>query len=166
MNLVHASTESGCNIETYISDALSQLTEDMNLDPESLELVTCARKITDECETMCRTMDPFSDTLMDFTLGIFPDSIMGRSKPAWNSLAVMQKRLSENMAGEKLTASALVEKYRDSQAKRDEERQKRMERSSAFMGIILSIFSPLGFYSGIYGMNFVKSDGTPGIVLL
>jgi hypothetical protein len=38
-----------------------------------------------------------------------------------------------------------------------------METSQNIMGIILSVFTPISFLSGLYGMNFVKSDGSPAI---
>ena len=135
----------------------------MTLDPESIHLVTCARAILDECDTLGRIMDPFSEALDELTKGVFPEAIMGYGKPGWCSLSVMQKRLEENIEGLKSEASVLVEKYRDNLTQRDVERQKRIERSSAFMGVFLSVFSPLAFITGVYGMNFTKPDGTPGM---
>jgi hypothetical protein len=42
-------------------------------------------------------------------------------------------------------------------------RQKNIEKSSFLMGVTLSVFSPLAFLSGVYGTNFQRSDGTPGL---
>ena len=65
--------------------------------------------------------------------------------------------------GDQQRANDLVEGYRDSLAKREELRQQRIERSQRFMNIVLSVFSPLAFITGVYGMNFVTPDGVPAI---
>lgn len=57
-------------------------------------------------------------------------------------------------------ASNLVQVHKDHLERGDQQRQKRLEKSQHIMGLVLAIFSPLAFISGIYGMNITKPDGT------
>lgn len=56
-----------------------------------------------------------------------------------------------NVRNEEKRVHGLIEDYKAAQNKRDEELQKQMFESNNIMSIVLSIFSPLSFISGIYG---------------
>jgi hypothetical protein len=45
----------------------------------------------------------------------------------------------------------------------DAKSQRTTDDSMFVMGVMLSIFSPLSFIAGVYGMNFIQPDGNPGM---
>ncbi len=64
-----------------------------------------------------------------------------------------------------LRASDIEDDYKNIQMNEQAERQKSIEQSSKFIGLVVAMFSPLSFITGIYGMNFVDPDGNPGKTL-
>eukprot|EP00291_Cryptomonas_curvata_P011785 CAMPEP_0172188066 /NCGR_PEP_ID=MMETSP1050-20130122/21699_1 /TAXON_ID=233186 /ORGANISM="Cryptomonas curvata, Strain CCAP979/52" /LENGTH=470 /DNA_ID=CAMNT_0012862483 /DNA_START=123 /DNA_END=1535 /DNA_ORIENTATION=- len=144
MQLVRASCESASDIEHYIEDALEQLAQMMNDRPGRLDLSNKARKIDSLCEELRRVMTPFAQTLEWMTGDKFPKDLLGSSPVAWVDLHMQQHRLNDNIQGSQTLARSLVEGYRDIQAKKS-------ERTSLAMSMILAVFSPLSFISGIYG---------------
>jgi len=163
MQLVRASTESAALIERYLEDAIDQLYSRIEEDPENVDYINAARSIQHECDMLERILVPYADTLMQMTQGFFPPSCRGNSKAAWMSLAFQQKRMGENLKGHKMRVLESITYFKDYQEQKEVIRQKNIEKSSFLMGVTLSVFSPLAFLSGVYGTNFQKSDGTPGV---
>ena len=165
MQLARASVESAVTIEHYIEKLLDDLQIDMALKPKDLRLFNLAKQIESECMTMRRIMDPFGEAVGELTChnSNIPPGVMGLSVSAWRNIMVQQKRLRENVTGEQERAMDLVELYRDELAKGEEQRQGRIERSQRVLSVMISVFSPLSFIAGVYGMNFQFPDGRPGI---
>ncbi len=149
LQLILASTESAVHISSFTSSALDQLDDALDQRPNSLELINHAHHIADECGLLLRNSAPFADALTQLVAGDFPPQVMGKTVSAWASVKMQMHRLVENVKGEQTRAERLVEQYRERQAKRQEEAQARIERSQNVMSLVLSIFSPLAFISGI-----------------
>jgi len=147
MQLVRASCESAGEIEHYVESALDQLKVALRQRPGSLDLANKARQMEAVCDDMRRIVLPFAETLEWMTGERFPKELLGNTLLAWEDLHMQQHRLANNIQGSQTMARGLVESYRDTQAKK-------AERTSTAISLVLAIFSPMSFITGLYGMNF------------
>ena len=124
MQLVRASTESALSIEHYIEEALDRLQIQIRQHPDDIELVNFAKQIEIECETLQRVLEPFTETLLNLTKtreASLSTSVLGHNRAAWEDILLQQKRLDDNIEGEQQRAIDIVEGYRDSLARREEQ---------------------------------------------
>ena len=66
------------------------------------------------------------------------------------------KRIVQNIANQERRATALIDHFRDNQEVREESQRKQLIQSQNTISVVLSIFSPLSFITGVYGMNFTN----------
>ena len=92
--------------------------------PDDIELVNFAKQIEIECETLQRVLEPFTETLLNLTKTrevSLSNSVLGHNRAAWEDILLQQKRLDDNIEGEQQRAIDIVEGYRDSLARREEQ---------------------------------------------
>jgi hypothetical protein len=98
--------------------------------------------------------EPFEETLSEVVKGSFPSHVMGQSVSSWSNLTVAQKRLNEQMRELQINAQEMEDEYKARQMRRQEEIAKKTADSSFVMGLVIALFTPLSFLTGVYGMNF------------
>ena len=136
----------------------------MKLDETNILYVDCSRQLLEESEFLRSHMEAFAVTVHRYATDFYMNSLMDyKSKNGWGSLKVTLRRLVEELVECKTYASLLVQRYREMVRVREVERQKRVETNNTFMSIAISIYTPLIFIAGIYGQNFTKPDGNPGL---
>lgn len=181
MRLIRAASNSLYEVVNFLDQARSQLEQDLlpyrdrkdnrvwkDFGIHSHEFIKAGRSLETECEALLLRVKPLQATLETFSQGY--KELMGATATAWRALAVQNRNLADRVATGEKASQRVVRLYKDIQAKRDNARQERIEQCQArtdrgqnVMGLVLGVFSPLSFLSGMYGMNFVKADGTPSI---
>jgi Mg2+ and Co2+ transporter CorA len=165
LQLTVCTIESASDIEKFADAALIDLQErlqDRN-ELKNSHNYKLAKKIQTECELMHRILLPMEDAFGYMCKDKFPREVLGNNVIAWNNLHVQVRRLDHNITEQKTSAVHQLTTIEDYQKEEGQQRSERVERSSFIMGLVLAMFSPLSFISGMYGMNFITPDGDPGL---
>lgn len=163
MRLLRSSSDSLWSVLNYIDCAMQQLEIDVQTDPGNRQLFEYARLFENECNTLVEKFSPFESALMELSSEFTHLVGKGDSQRAWRALAVQNRGMLARLKGRKQQASTISQSYKDSLEQLAHKAQSNSEWSQRVMGLILAVFSPLSFVAGVFGMNFTKGDGTPGI---
>lgn len=163
MRLLRASSDSLWGVLNYIDCALQQLETDVHIDSGNRQFFDYARLFESECTTLVEKCTPFQSSLMELATQFTHLVGQGTSQRAWRALAVQNRGMLARLNGRKQQASTISQVYKDYLEHREHEAQRQSDYSQQVMSLVLAVFSPLGFYAGVYGMNFSKGDGTSAI---
>jgi Mg2+ and Co2+ transporter CorA len=163
--LVKTSIESASDIEKFVDASLSTFRDRLSDRKELKNPINdkLLKKIQSECEAMHRILLPAMQALDFMCHNLFPREVLGNNVIAYHNLNVQTRRLDSNILEQQIFAKQLLSAIDDFQKEEGEQRSARVERSSFIMGLVLAMFSPLSFISGMYGMNFITPNGEPGL---
>ena len=174
------SSFSASRVENFLVEALDQLDDEIKkyannakmarslaeFDIKINFLPQTALKIKNSIEISLLALKPFHKIIQDIADGATGVGILGYKKvyqSTWKGLASSQGRLNSSLEEELAQADRLMQARVEYQKARSYERKSEAEKGSLLMGFMFSVFSPLSFVCGIYGMNFVNADGSPVI---
>lgn len=181
MRLIRACSNSLYEVVNYLDQARSQLENDMcpyrdrtdrnvwrDFGEQSGGFMKAARSMENECLDLVRSMVPMKAALQEFADGY--TEMLGNTATAWRALAVQNRSLVGRLRTCEASSRLVMQLYKDIQLRHLHEQHERLEKMQAradrgqrMVGLVLGVFSPLGFLSGVYGMNFVKTDTSPSI---
>lgn len=163
LRLLRSSSDSLWCVLNYIDCSTQQLEIDVQNDPGNRRLYDASRLLENECRRLVEKFTPFEAALMELSSEFTHLVGKGDSQRAWRALAVQNRGMLARLNGRKQQASNISQAYKDYLEQLALKAQRNSEWSQRVMGLILAIFSPLSFVAGVFGMNFTKGDGTPGI---
>jgi Mg2+ and Co2+ transporter CorA len=163
MRLLRSSCDSLWGVLNYIDCALQQLETDAQNDTGNKDFFDYSRLFESECRELIDKFTPLESALMELSADFTHLVGQGPSQRAWRALAVQNRGMLARLHGRKQQASNVSQVYKDYLDQRANEAQAQSEKSQRVMGLILAVFSPMAFVSGVYGMNFTKGDGNTAI---